>query len=230
MRTTLKQGIRTEIKNLTYEHCKNLDFCFRDFIYGDEYYITLEDVIYRFLTDSPGSEFNYTFGNIDIIVLVSDLLACFIKTDIRFKQKYSQHSERHRKNYIMKALLNASKPLLIKQLKENEVIAQDLNDLNRFKELRCISIYNQDGKLLEDLSYKRWQKHKNEQDIYRMQKKHLYETAYCLNSDEQRIVYLVLENKTYSEIAAILDVDHGKIRKVLYSAKEKLKKKIASLN
>ena len=39
---------------------RNTDICFQDYIYGDKYYVTLEDVIYRFLiADNLAVEFEF---------------------------------------------------------------------------------------------------------------------------------------------------------------------------
>ena len=224
MNETLKQQIKTDIRNNTYNYYKNVDLYFQDYIYGDTYYVTLEDVIFRFLTTNEISlEFDFTIGNIDIDLLVNDLYLHFITADKKFIQNYAGNSERYRKNYIMKALKNATRPLLIKQLKENEVIAQEFNEFNNFKNLNYISIYSQDGSLLEDISYKIWEKEKSKKDEIEIQISHLADIFRFLNPLQRKVVSLVIKNKSYSEIAGILGVDQGKIRKIIYSATEKMK-------
>ena len=224
MSKTLKQQIKADIKNSTYHYYKNTDLCFCDYIYGDKYYVTLEDVIYRFLTrDDANLEFDYTVGNIDLDLLVNDLYYRFIITDKKFAQKYAETSERHRKNYIIKALKNDTEPLLIKQLKENEGVVQEFHELDNFKDLHYVSIYSQEGRLLEDLSYKIWEKEKSKKEDREVQISQLDEIYKVLNPLERRVVDLVIKNKTYSEIASLLQIDPGKIRKIIYFSTEKLK-------
>lgn len=223
MNKTLKQQIKSEIKSNTYRYYKNTERCFSDYIYGDIYYVTLEDVIYRFLTTDESLEFDYALGNIDLDQLVNDLYLHFIITDKKFNQSHAGSSERHKKNYIMKSLKNVTEPLLIKQLKENEVVIQELDEVSSFKDWHYISIYSQEGRLLEDLSYKMWEKEKSEKDEIQIQISQLAEIFRFLNPMERKVVYLVLKNKTFREIADLLKIDQGKVRKIIYYSTEKLK-------
>ena len=223
MNKTLKQQIRAEIKSNTYCYYKNTERCFSDYIYGDSYYVTLEDVVYRFLTIDESLVFDYKLGNIDFVQLVNDLYYHFIITDKKFNKNYAGGSERHRKNYIMKSMKNATEPLLIKQLKENEVITMELEELNQFKDLHYISIYSREGGLLEDLSYDFWQKEKSKKDEIEIQLVQLCKIVRFLNPLQRKVVYLVINNKNHSEIANILEIEHDKVRQILYFATEKLK-------
>ena len=223
MNLTRKQEIQANIKSSTYHYYKNTEVYFKDYIYGDRFYVTLEDVIYRFLVSDTNLEFEYTVGNIDIDFLVNDLYYHFIKTNKKFSEKNISSTERYRKNYIMKSLRNATEPLLIKQLKNEEVISQELDEFNNFKDLHYISIYTRDGGLLEDLSYKLWEKEKSEKEDRSIQINLLAEIFKYLNPLERKVVYLVLKNKTYKEIACILQVDQDKVRKIIYSSTGKLK-------
>ena len=223
MSQTLKQQIKTDIKNSTYSYYKNTDPYFCDFIYGDPYYVTLEDVIYRYLTTDTSLELDYTLGNVDIDLLVNDLYLHYIKTDKKFIQNYAGSNERHRKNYMMISLRNATEPLLIKQFKENEIISQEFDELNNYTDFHYISIYSQDGRFLEDLSYNLWEKEKAENNEIKIQIGKLAEIYKYLNPLQRKVVYWVLKNKTHSEIASILQIDQDKIRKIIYSSTEKLK-------
>ena len=222
---TIKEQIKRDIRNSTYTYYKNTDLNFRDYIYGDKYYVTLADVIYRYLTTNNSDwDWEYTMlGNIDIDLLVNNLYLHYIRADKMFSNNYAGKDERHRKNYIMKALRNATEPLLVKQLKDNEVVAQELTELNNFKNLHYISIYSQEGGLLEDLSYKIWEKEKSKNDETEDQINQLAKIFKYLNPLERKVIYLVIKNKTYSQIAGYLQIDQDRIRKIIYIATEKLK-------
>ena len=222
---TLKNKIEKAISNSTYTYYKNTNLYFRDYIYGDRYYVTLADVIYRFLTvNALDWDFEYVIlGNIDIDLLVNDLYLHYIKADKKCSENYASSSQRFQKNYIMIALRNATCPLLKKQFKQFEVIAQDIEELNSCKKLHYISIYSQDGRLLEDLSYNFWEKEKSKKDDIEIKTSQLAEIFKILDPLQRKVVYLVTKNKTYSDIANILQVEQDKVRKILYSATKKLK-------
>jgi len=224
MNKTLKQQVKADIKSSTYSYYENTDLCFQDYVYGDIYYVTLEDVIYRFLTTyDTDLEFDYMLGNIDVDPLVNALYLHFIRTDKKFKQNYEGSTERHRKNYIMTSLRNATEPLLVKQFKENEVIAKEFYEFNDFKKFNYISIYSKEGSFLEDLSYYIWEKEKSKKDDIEIQIDMLAEIFRFLNPLQRKVVYMVLKNREYSEIASRLQIDQDKVRKILYFATEKLK-------
>jgi len=224
MNKTLKQQVKADIKSSTYSYYENTDLCFQDYIYGDRWYVTLEDVVYRFLTTyDTGLEFDYMLGNIDVDQLVNALYLHFIRTDKKFKQNYEGSTERRRKNYIMISLRNATEPLLVKQVKENEVIAKEFYEFNDFKKFNYISIYSKEGSFLEDLSYYIWEKEKSKKDDIEIQIDMLAEIFRFLNPLQRKVVYMVLKNREYSEIASRLQIDQDKVRKILYFATEKLK-------
>ncbi|MHB9069646.1 MAG: sigma factor-like helix-turn-helix DNA-binding protein [Sedimentisphaerales bacterium] len=220
MRKTLKQIISETIRRSTYTYYKGTGYIFKDYIFGDRYYVTLKDVIYRFLTTTDVEcDYEYViFRNIDIDLLVNELYLHYIRADKNFLKKYAKSSERYKKNYIMKALKNATEPLLKKQLKENEIIFQELNN---FKEFHYVSIYAQN--LLEDLSYKKWNEEISEKKDTVIKIKLLADIFQILNSLEKKVVYLVVKNKTHPEISKILNIKQGRVRKIIYSATVKLK-------
>lgn len=224
MVTSLKKKIKNDIKNSTYIYYKDTDIYFCDYIYGDQYYVTLEDVIYRYITTYDVDwEFEYTLENIDIDQLVNDLYLHYIKSDKMFSNNYAGKSERYRKNYIMKSLRNATEPLLIKQFKENKIIAQELQELNNPKNFHYISIYAQEGRLLEDISYKQWKNEKSESSDITIKREQLEKIFTTLNPMERKVVYLIIKNRSHEDIAKILNIEQADIRKFLYFAKEKLK-------
>ena len=76
---------------------------------------------------------------------------------------------------------------------------------------------------MEDLSYKIWEKEKFKKDEIEIQIGKLANIFKFLNPLQRKVVYLVVKKKSYSEIASILQIEQGKIRKIIYSATEKLK-------
>ncbi len=224
MVTTLKQKIKTDIKNSTYRYYKDTDLYFKDYIYGDVYYTTLEEVVYKFLTSYGANlELDYFLGDLDLDQLVNDLYLHYIYTDKKFIQNYTGSTKRHRKNYIMTSLRNATKPLLVKQFKKNRDLIQMFDESEGCKNLHYISIHSNEGGLLEDLSYKLWEDEKSKKDGIEIQTGLLAKNFRFLNPLQRRIVYLTTKNRSYSDIANILKIDHDKVRKILYCATEKLK-------
>ena len=212
---TIKEQIKRDIRNSTYTYYKNTDLNFRDYIYGDKYYVTLPDVIYRYLTTNNSDwDWEYTMlGNIDIDLLVNNLYLHYIRADKMFSNNYAGDNKRHRKNYIMIALRNATEPLLKKQLESHNIIVQELNALNNLK-FNYISIYAQNGRLLEDLSYRQWENEKTEKHDTENKRELLLAILDVLTPFERKVVCLIMENKSYSQIAGILDVKPVRIRKI----------------
>ena len=89
-----------------------------------------------------------------------------IQKSFRDEAQKKQKEFENEKESIIYDLENARKMVerqrkSIKQLKENEVIAQEFYEFKDFKDLNYISIYSQDGRFMEDLSYKIWEKEKS---------------------------------------------------------------------
>ena len=227
MRLSIKQRIQQDIKISTYRYFKNTDMIFCDFIYGDKFYATLNDVVYwYFVTKDLDWELEYNMlAVIDTVELVSRLYEKFIKADIYYQQKYSEKDFRHRKNYIIKSLQRATPPLLDKQFDEHSRCAQELKRLRFPKKFHYYSLDSDDGNFIEYLSWKDWEKSADKEkdlDIKRVRLEHI---KHVLNNTEKTVVNMVLENKPYEEISKELKLQQDRIRKILFSAKKKLRMK-----
>jgi len=225
---SLKQRIQEDVKRSTYRYFKDLDTIFCDYIYGDHYYITLEDVLYHYLVKRDldwGCEF--TLEAIDLVELVSRLYAVFIKADTYYRKTHSADRFRHRKNYIMKALRRATGALVDEQYKRQSLNAQELYSVNHPSSVRYVSLDSDGGRLLEDLSWRGWRGRMDSRKDLDFKRAKLESVVGVLNQTERNVVKLVLENRPYAEISSELNLQQDRIRKVLFSAKKKLRKKAA---
>jgi RNA polymerase sigma factor (sigma-70 family) len=223
----IKEEISQDIIKSTYCYFRNNDLYFRDYVYGDPFYITLEDVIYKYLvTNKYDWDMDYRIlGSIDTVRLVSRLYEVFIRADTFSRRKKKTCSERYRKNYIMKCLRRATFRLLQEQFDEQQLTSEDLYHLHNYKKkFRYLSIYSQDGKFLEDLSYKRWKEKLTENEEIESMRTKLDSILDILDDTEKCVIEMVMKNRSHSEIAEQLRVEHDKVRKLLFYAKKKLQK------
>jgi RNA polymerase sigma factor (sigma-70 family) len=231
MKRSVKEQIANDIRSGTWRYFQNTEMYFCDYIFGDPYYVTLKDVVYRYICDS---ELDWVVmhgmtGIIDVVELVTRLYEVFIKVDTYFRRQYPAAPERGRKNYLMKCLRKATPRLLQEQLDCHSRICQDINELqdNGFQ---YISLFCHDGRLIEEISLKRW----NEDQAKSMEQdrrwEKLKEASENLNPLERSVIALLLTDCPYREIAERLHLQKDSVRKIIYSAKIKMRDRHESLN
>jgi DNA-binding CsgD family transcriptional regulator len=223
---TLKQSIQKDIHSSTYVYFKNVDLFFRDYIYGDPYYVCLDDAIYRYLVgNSLSKDLDSTMlGIIDFVQLVSRLYEVFIRADRFFRSRYSG-KDRDRKNYLMVSLRKATGRLLDQQVNTRNFVYQDTEDLGGPGEFRYVSLFCKDGGLIEDISWRLW---KTEQADIRetdFQRQHLDACVGVLNDKERAVVDWLIEGRSNPEICSRLHIEPENLRKIVYAATRKLQKR-----
>jgi len=228
LRKTLKQRIQEDITKSTYYYFnfEEIDPVFRSFVYGDSCYSTLNSSVYWFLTTEQldwDDDFQVVSA-IDTVELVSRLYATFIRADSSFHRKYPHGSERHRKNFIYKFLRQSAAQILKEQFDHYNRICQELKVLNNDPEqFHYFSLDCDHGRFLEYLSWKEWQNDREQEQDWDSQRIRLLGLMNVLNDKERTAVSMVLSGRPYKEIARKLKVSVGRVRKILYSAKKKLK-------
>jgi DNA-directed RNA polymerase specialized sigma24 family protein len=223
---TLKQSIQNDIHSSTYAYFRNVDLYFRDFIYGDPFYVCLVDVIYRYLFENTISwELDYTMvGIIDMVELVSGLYGKYIKADRYFRSRHSGN-DRDRKNYLMVSLRKATGRLLQQQYDTHHLLCQDIDNIDLHPEFRFISLFSRDGQLMDDLSWQRWKMDQADAKDTEYQRQQLDVCIGVLNDMERSVINLLLDGRSNPEICSRLHLEPGALRKVVYSAKQKLQKR-----
>ncbi len=222
--------IQRDIFRSTYSYFRQCDRIFTDYIYGDPYYQTLCDLIYSFL---GRWQIDYSIdcqclGLIDVVQLVSDLYAVFIKADVKVKEHKAMLSERYRKNYIHKALRNATWKLLHKQLQRYIIIKDQQSDIEKvlndnLRSFRYVSfdVYEEDN-FVDQISYERWVA---ESEIVRDRERKtdvIKEMSSILSASEAQIIDLTLEGWHFSDMAETLKLEVEQVRKIFHRAKNKL--------
>jgi DNA-binding CsgD family transcriptional regulator len=220
-----KQIIQKELYSTTFAYFKYVEVFFKDYVYGDPYYLSLPEVICRYISQNHLDELvnGRCSGIFDWIELVSRLYERYIKADLFYKSSCSGN-ERDRKNYLMKSLLNETGHLLNEQLDRYQLLCQDNEELHH-PEFKHVSIYCRVGLFLDDLSWKMW---KMEQDDIRdieFQRQLLDASIGVLNNTEHSVVDLILEGWSNREICNRLRLKQDSLRKIIYSAKRKLRKR-----
>lgn len=222
--------IQIEINRAIRDYFKQCDLIFRDYIYGDPYYQTLTDLSYSFL-NRWGMGYSIDcqpLGMIDIVQVVSELYAVFIKADKKCKNKKTALSDRHRKNYIHKALRNATWRKLKKQYKRYIIFTDNQEDLettlqSNLKRFRYVSLdVYEDDSLADQLSYDRWV---SDTEAFRdgeAKKDAIREMMTILNSVEIEVIDLALDGFIYAEMAGKMNLTTEQIGKIFYRAKTKL--------
>jgi RNA polymerase sigma factor (sigma-70 family) len=225
-RLTLKTSIQNDIHSSTFRYFQNVDLFFRDFIYGDPYYVCLVDIIYRYLVENSLSwELDSRMlGIIDLVHLVSRLYEVFIKADRFFRSRYSGN-ERDRKNYVMVSLRKATGRLLDQQVNTRNVLCQELEDLRDPGEFRYVSLFCKDGGLIEDLSWRLWKTEQADSRETDIQRQHLDACVGVLNNKERAVVDLLIEGWSNPEICSQLHIEPENLRKIVYAATRKLQKR-----
>jgi RNA polymerase sigma factor (sigma-70 family) len=220
----LKQAIQKELYSTTFAYFKYVEVFFKDYVYGDPYYLSLPEVICQYISQNnlDGLVNGRCSGIFDWVELVSRLYERYIKADLSYKSRCSG-TERDRKNYLMKSLLNATGHLLREQVDRYQLLCQDNEDVGLDGEFRFVSLYSRDGQFLDELSWKMW---KTEQDDTRdteFQRQQLDTCIGALNNMERSVVDLILEGWSNREICNRLHMKPDGVRKVIYSAKQKLR-------
>lgn len=222
------EEIRMDITRSTYDYFKNHDRDFINFIYGDRYYQTLENIIYLFLN-------KYAMGiishdKIHVYKLVSDLYTVYTKLNNYLKDNNKIQTERHKKNYIHRVLRKKALKFLFQQnlFEENNKKQSDIDKVrsDNLSRLRCTTLYGYDeDRYVEEGSYKKWKERKDElRDI--IVKKNIIRSMYpILNETEKRVIILTLKKLEFYQMAKILGLSNDQIRKIFHRAKNKLVKK-----
>lgn len=232
MKRSIKKQIEHDIFKETWRYFSFTDLYFRDYVYGDPYYQgTLKDVIYSYVvkSDLNWGNMHKVTGIIDVVELVTDLYEVFIKADTYFRNQYCRATERERKNYLMKSLRNVTPRLLDQQLDNHNRICQELDEL---KNSSCcyFSLDSQNGRLLEDISLNQWQNERDKNREIEFRLGRLQKLSGCLNDKEQSVINLLIKNYSYQEIADMLNLNWNSIKRIVYSAKNKICERIESLN
>lgn len=222
--------IQRDIINETYRYFNHCDRVFKDYIYGDPYYQTLKERIYSFLVKwrLDYSIDLQTLKAFDILQLVSDLYLVFIRADIKYKELEVRHTNRHRKNYIHRALRTETWRLLYKQYKRYVELRKELTDIDEIlksnlKQFRYVSFeVFEDDSFIDQLSYDRWV---SETEAFRdseAKRNIVREMMTVLNSLESEVIEMTLDGFIYTEMAGKLKLTTEQIRKIFHRAKIKL--------
>ena len=77
---------------------------------------------------------------------------------------------------------------------------------------------------VEDLSYRKWKNDLAENEEIETLRGELESIIAILDDTERSVVEMVMQNRSHKEIAEQLHLQNGKVRKILFYAKEKLQK------
>jgi DNA-directed RNA polymerase specialized sigma24 family protein len=105
------------------------------------------------------------------------------------------------------------------------LLCQDNEDVGLDSEFRFVSLYSRDGQFLDELSWKMWKAEQDDTRDTEVQRQQLDTCIGALNNMERSVVDMLLEGYTNPEICSRFHLEPGALRKVVYSAKQKVRKR-----